>query len=115
MAKIVPAEMIADTAPQRPEAYADAGIRACTESMGHVNDYVLIRTTANDRLSQVETGMVLQAVWMDLIRTGHVVQANSQALQEYPAYTPGLSISVILLAPAVAGADQNTRELVFDT
>jgi len=76
---------VSTVAPQRPEAYADAGIRAFTESMEQVTDYVLIRSSGNSRPTQVEVGMLLQALWMQLHSEGYMALPNSQPLQEYPA------------------------------
>jgi len=49
-----------------------------------VTHYVLMVSDDNSRTTQVQTGMALQALWMDLHTAGHVALPNSQALQEYP-------------------------------
>ena len=75
-------------APQRPAAFGRTGVRTFTSAIEHINTYIVLKTGDNSRRAQIETGMVLQALWMELHSSGHVVLANSQALQEYPAMAP---------------------------
>jgi hypothetical protein len=75
-------------APQKPAAFGRTGIRLFTEALDDVNAYVTLISNDNNRRTQIETGMALQALWMELHSSGHVVLANSQALQEYPAMAP---------------------------
>ena len=70
--------------PQNQEAWAQTGIDQFSESLADINTYIVITSDTNDRTTQVHTGRILQAVWMDVQSEGHVVLANSQALQEYP-------------------------------
>ncbi|SIQ07606.1 hypothetical protein SAMN05920897_103129 [Alkalispirochaeta americana] len=68
---------------QRPEAFGRSGVRMFTRALEEINTYIILATEDNSRRSQVEAGMVLQAMWMDLHATGHVALAISQPLQEY--------------------------------
>jgi hypothetical protein len=52
--------------------------------MENVTHYIVMVSDDNSRTTQVETGMALQALWMDIHAADHVVLPNSQALQEYP-------------------------------
>jgi hypothetical protein len=70
--------------PQDPEAFGETGARIFTNAMENVTHYILMVTDNNSRSNQVETGMALQALWMELHTIDHVVLPNSQALQEYP-------------------------------
>ncbi|TVR04780.1 MAG: hypothetical protein EA403_04425 [Spirochaetaceae bacterium] len=83
---------LADTmmtiAPQRPAAFGRTGVRLFTGALDDINTYIVLKTDDNSRRSQIEAGMALQAFWMELHSAGHVVLANSQALQEYPAMAP---------------------------
>lgn len=96
---------------QSPEAYARAGIGLFSASMEQINTYIVVVSVDNSRVTQVRTGMALQAVWMDLYDSDHVVLPNSQALQEYAAmadlhklihgrYAPGGETVQMLLAVA---------------
>jgi hypothetical protein len=73
--------------PQDPEAFGETGTRIFTNAMENVTHYILMVSEGNNRTTQVETGMALQALWMDLHAVDHVVFPNSQALQEYPQMT----------------------------
>jgi len=81
---LVALDAISSIAPQKPEAYARTGIRIYEKAMEEINAYVVIVTDSNDRRTQVEAGMRLQALWMELHAVDHVGLPNSQALQEYP-------------------------------
>lgn len=70
--------------PQAEEAWARTGINLFDRSLEQINSYIVITTADNDRGTQARTGMVLQSIWMELHAAGHLVLANSQALQEYP-------------------------------
>jgi hypothetical protein len=70
--------------PQDPDAFSETGTRIFTRAMDNVTHYVLMVSDDNSRTTQVQTGMALQALWMDLHTAGHVALPNSQALQEYP-------------------------------
>ncbi|MFW6328807.1 MAG: hypothetical protein ACOC28_01825 [Alkalispirochaetaceae bacterium] len=70
--------------PQDPEAFGESGTRYFSRAMENIEHYILMVTTDNSRTAQVETGMALQALWMDLHAANHVALPNSQALQEYP-------------------------------
>lgn len=70
--------------PQDPEAFGETGVRIFTNAMENVTHYILMVSEDNSRTTQVETGMALQALWMDLHAVDHVALPNSQALQEYP-------------------------------
>jgi hypothetical protein len=70
--------------PQSPDAFGEMGTSIFTRAMENVTHYVLMVSDDNSRTTQVQTGMALQALWMDLHAAGHVVLPNSQALQEYP-------------------------------
>lgn len=70
--------------PQSPDAFGEMGTSIFTRAMENVTHYVLMVSDGNSRTTQVQTGMALQALWMDLHAAGHVVLPNSQALQEYP-------------------------------
>ena len=70
--------------PQGPDAFGETGTSIFTSAMESITHYVLMVTDDNSRTTQVETGMALQALWMDLRTAGHVALPNSQALQEYP-------------------------------
>ncbi|TVQ26969.1 MAG: hypothetical protein EA382_04615 [Spirochaetaceae bacterium] len=71
-------------APQRPAAFARTGIRLYERALDQITTYVVVSTAGNYRRTQIEVGLALQALWMELHASGHVVLANSQALQEYP-------------------------------
>ncbi len=75
-------------APQRPAAFGRTGVRTFTSAIEHINTYIVLKTDDNSRRTQIEAGMALQALWMELHSADHVVLANSQALQEYPAMAP---------------------------
>ena len=75
-------------APQKPQAFGRTGVRLFTRAVEEVTTYVTLVTDNNSRRTQIEAGMALQALWMELHAAGHVVLANSQALQEYPAMAP---------------------------
>jgi len=77
-------DVISSIAPQQPTAYARTGINMFNNAIGEINSYVLVVSADNDRATQVETGMRLQALWMELHAAGHVALPASQALQEYP-------------------------------
>jgi hypothetical protein len=70
--------------PQDPEAFGESGTRYFSRAMESVENYILMVSDDNSRTTQVETGMALQALWMDLHAVDHVALPNSQALQEYP-------------------------------
>jgi hypothetical protein len=70
--------------PQDPEAFGESGIKYFSRAMENVEHYILMVSDDNSRTTQVETGMALQALWMDLHAADHVALPNSQALQEYP-------------------------------
>jgi hypothetical protein len=70
--------------PQDPEAFGETGTRIFTNAMENVTHYIVMVSDDNSRTTQVETGMALQALWMDIHAADHVVLPNSQALQEYP-------------------------------
>jgi hypothetical protein len=77
-------ELMQSIAPQDPQAFGDTGTRIFTRALENVTHYVLIVSADNSRTTQVETGMALQALWMDFHAAGHVLLPSSQALQEYP-------------------------------
>ncbi len=70
--------------PQSHEKWAETGIDQFTAALDDINTYIVITSETNDRTAQVQTGRMLQALWMEIQAAGHVVLANSQALQEYP-------------------------------
>ncbi len=74
--------------PQSPEVFGRTGTGIFTKSMEEIGIYVLVTTADNSRQTQLETGMRLQALWMELQSAGYVALPNSQALQEYPEMTP---------------------------
>ncbi|MCG8480439.1 MAG: hypothetical protein MI724_15205 [Spirochaetales bacterium] len=71
--------------PMSPESYGGSGIDLFTQAMDQMNTHVMMITADNSRTTQVRAGMALQAVWMEVYASGHVILANSQALQEYAA------------------------------
>ena len=71
--------------PQSSEAYGRSGIALFEQAIREITHYVVIVSRDNSRTTQARVGMALQAAWMDLRANGHVVLANSQALQEYEA------------------------------
>lgn len=73
--------------PQSPEAYARSGIDIFERAMQDITHYVVVVSDDNTRATQAHVGMALQAAWMELRASGHVVLPNSQALQEYDAMT----------------------------
>ncbi|TVR31405.1 MAG: hypothetical protein EA404_10150 [Spirochaetaceae bacterium] len=75
-------------APQKPEAFGRTGIRLFTRALEDITTYITLITDDNSRRTQIETGMVLQTIWMELHAADHVVLANSQALQEYSRMEP---------------------------
>ncbi len=81
---LVVLDIFSSIAPQKPAAYARTGISIFNKAIEEINSYVVIVTDGNDRATQVETGMRLQALWMELYVAGHVALPVSQALQEYP-------------------------------
>lgn len=73
-------------APQRDaQRWGETGIRLFTETMEQIDSYLMVVSDSNDRRAQLETGMLLQAAWMELHAVGLVALPNSQALQEYTA------------------------------
>lgn len=73
-------------APQRDaQRWGETGIGLFTEAMEQIESYVMVVSDNNDRRTQLETGMLLQAAWMELHAAGLVALPNSQALQEYAA------------------------------
>ena len=71
--------------PMSPESYGRSGIDLFAQAMEEMHIYVMMITSDNSRTTQVRAGMALQAVWMEIHASEHVVLANSQALQEYAA------------------------------
>ncbi len=77
-------DLVQSIAPQDPEAFGRTGTRIFTQALEDVTHYVMIVSSDNSRATQVETGMALQALWMEFHAAGHVLLPSSQALQEYP-------------------------------
>lgn len=70
--------------PQDPEGFGETGTTYFSQALENVEHYILMVSDGNSRITQVQTGMALKALWMDLHAVDHVALPNSQALQEYP-------------------------------
>jgi nitroreductase len=70
--------------PLKPEAYGKVGAETYEKTIKNIDSYLFLITKDNSRTTQVQTGMVLQRMWMEAMNMGLSLLPASQPLQEYP-------------------------------
>ncbi len=78
------AETFASWFPQKPEEYASTAIQMFEKGLAPVRQLVVITSKGNRNKDRLETGEVLQRVWLDVRAAGGELLPLSQGLEEFP-------------------------------
>ncbi len=77
-------ESLAVLFPQSPEDYAQSAKNLMKGALEPIEQILVLKTAGNGVREQIETGRVLQRVWLDVRARGGELLPLSQGLQEFP-------------------------------
>jgi len=77
-------EAMSSLFPLKPDAYGKKGLIQYENTIQKIDSYLFLITEDNSRTTQVQTGIVLQRMWMEAMNRGLSLLPASQPLQEYP-------------------------------